>query len=111
MFSIVNNLKITNWKDFSHIKGVTFDRYTFKDIPEVNDPAVGYNSKGYACSCGTTFVSGYAICPNCGNRHFESEECYDIRFLVLILHQQELVILLVLHQCLIQARLQQEQHP
>lgn len=79
MFSIVNNLKITNWKDFSHIKGVTFDRYTFKDVPEVNDPAVGYNSKGYACSCGTTFVSGYAICPNCGNRHFESEECYDIR--------------------------------
>ena len=79
MFSIVNNFNINNWNDFRGIKGVAFDRYTFKDIPEINNPAVGYNSKGYTCSCGTTFVAKHAICPKCGNREFAYEEAYSSR--------------------------------
>ena len=79
MFSLVNNFNINNWNDFSDIKGVAFDRYAFKDIPEINNPAVGYKSKGYTCNCGTTFVSGHAICPNCGNRQFAYEELYSSR--------------------------------
>ena len=74
MFNLLHEFKISNWDEFPNIKGISFDLYNFKDVPEINNVRYGYKAKGHACSCGTTFVSAYSICPHCGNRDFEYEE-------------------------------------
>ena len=77
MFStILNSIKVTNWDKIQEVKGVIFDTYSFKDVPEVCDAQTGYGAKGYACSCGTTFISHYAVCPHCGNREFLGEDLW-----------------------------------
>lgn len=77
MFStILNSIKVTNWDKISEVKGVIFDTYSFNNIPEVYESQTGCGAKGYACSCGTTFISHYAVCPHCGNRDFFGEDLW-----------------------------------
>lgn len=73
---IINKIKVKNWDKVSEVKGVVFYTYDFKDIPEVCEASISYDVKGYACSCGTTFVSLYAVCPHCGNREFLNEDLW-----------------------------------
>ena len=75
--NIVDTVKITNWDKFPNIKGICFDLYNFREINALQNASCGYGSKGYACSCGTTFVSHYQIWPHCGNREFVGEELWN----------------------------------
>ena len=77
MYTILDTVKINNWNDVPEIKGIIFERYNFKEIPEIYNIHKGYGFSGYACKCGTTFLSHYGICPTCGNRHFTAGEMWD----------------------------------
>lgn len=77
MYTILDTVKINNWKDFPEINGIIFERYNFEEIPEIYNANIGFGCKGYACRCGTTFLSHYAICPTCGNRHFATGEMWE----------------------------------
>jgi hypothetical protein len=76
--NVLDTVKITNWDKFPNVKGIVFDTYHFRDIDAFKNVPCGYGSKGYACSCGTTFVSHYQICPHCGNREFLGEELWNV---------------------------------
>ncbi len=75
--NVLDTVKITNWDKFPNVKGIVFDTYHFRDVDAFKNALCGYGSKGYACSCGTTFVSHYQICPHCGNRDFSGEELWN----------------------------------
>ena len=77
MYTILDTVKINNWNDIPEIKGIIFERYNFEGVPEIYNVNMGFGCKGYACRCGTTFLSHYAICPTCGNRHFATGEMWE----------------------------------
>ena len=71
------NVKISNWNDVPEINGIMFDRHDFPNDAEIAN-AKDWSAHGYACKCGTTFLSKYGVCPNCGNRDFSQKDFWDV---------------------------------